>query len=119
MTKCGTKKYCQCKAGVNLLRAYLTEKNMESNFESFSAVRMPETLCHFHMDIRTKNGKLYKATTMMNNRYALNRYLKSPPHLKKYDIITGTEFSEANECFKTAMTEIKAAGKGDIELILK
>jgi hypothetical protein len=52
---------------------------------------------------------------MMNNRHALNRYLKSPPHLKKYDIITRTEFSEANECFKTAMTEIKATGKGDIE----
>ena len=25
------------------------------------------------------------------------------------------EFSEANECFKTEMAEIKAAGKGDIE----
>jgi hypothetical protein len=34
---------------------------------------------------------------------------------KKYDIITGTEYSEANECFKTAMVEIKAGGKGDIE----
>ena len=107
------------KAGVNLLGAYLTEKNMESNFESFSALRMAETLCHFYMDIRTKNGKLYKATTMMNNRYALNRYLKSPPHLKKYDIITGTEFSEANECFKTAMTEIKAVERGTLNIILK
>ena len=89
---------------------------MESNFESFSAVRMAETLCHFYMDIRTKNGELYKATTMMNNRHALKRYLTSSPHLKKkYDIIAGTEFSEANECFKTAMADIKAAGKGDIE----
>jgi hypothetical protein len=44
----------------------------------------------------------------------LNRYLKSPPYLKKFDIISSPEFSEANECYKTAMAEIKAAGKGDI-----
>jgi hypothetical protein len=44
----------------------------------------------------------------------MNRYLKSPPYLKKNDIISSPEFSEANECYKTAMAEIKAAGKGDI-----
>jgi hypothetical protein len=71
------------KASANLLRAYLTEKNMESNFESFSAVKMTEPLCHLYMDIRTKNGELYKATTMMNNRHVLNKYLKSPHHLNK------------------------------------
>jgi hypothetical protein len=41
------------KAGANLLRAYLTEKTMDSNFESFSAVRMAEPLRHLYMDIRT------------------------------------------------------------------
>jgi hypothetical protein len=49
------------KADANLLRAYLTEKNMESNFESFSAVRMAETPCHFNMDIRTKMGNCTKS----------------------------------------------------------
>ena len=66
------------------------------------------------MDARTKSGDLYKATTLTNTRHALNRYLKSPPYLKKIDIISSPEFSEANECYKTAMAEIKAAGKGDI-----
>jgi hypothetical protein len=44
----------------------------------------------------------------------LNRNLKSPPFLKNIDIISNPEFSEANECYKTAMEEIKSAGKGDI-----
>jgi hypothetical protein len=50
------------------------------------------------MDARTKSGDLYKSTTLTNTRHALNRYLKSPPYLKKNDIISSPEFSEANEC---------------------
>ena len=102
------------KAASNLFRSYLEEKNMETNFEMFDVARLAETLSHFYMDVRTKSGDLYKATTLTNTRHALNRYLKSPPHLKKIDIISSPEFSEANECYKTAMAEIKAAGKGDI-----
>ena len=102
------------KAASNLFRSYLEEKNMETNFEMFDVARLAETLSHLYMDARTKSGDLYKATTLTNTRHALNRYLKSPPYLKKIDIISSPEFSEANECYKTAMAEIKAAGKGDI-----
>ena len=40
--------------------------------------------------------------------------LKSPPYLNKFNIISSPELSEANECYKTAMAEMKSAGKGDI-----
>ena len=103
------------KAAAKLLRNYLLEKNLDSDFESFDVGRLAEILTHFYLDARSKNGELYKATTLINTRHALNRYLKSPPVLKKFDIITGSEFGEANECFKTALAEIKKAGKGDIE----
>jgi hypothetical protein len=52
---------------------------------------------------------------MENLRHSLNRYLKSPPNLAQFDIITNPEFSTANENFKLAMTEIKAAEKGEVE----
>jgi hypothetical protein len=62
----------------------------------FDVARLGETLSHFYMDARTKSGDLYKATTLTNTRHALNRYLKSPPYLKKNDIISSPEFSEAD-----------------------
>ncbi len=69
----------------------------------------------FYMDIRTQSGELYKATSLESIRHALNRHLKGPPHPTKFDIISGAEFNDANECFKTAMAEIKASGKGTVD----
>jgi hypothetical protein len=40
--------------------------------------------------------------------------LKNPLYLNKNHIISSSELSEANECYKTAMVEITAAGNGDI-----
>ena len=64
--------------------------------------------------MRTQEGELYKASSMENLRHSLNRYLKSPPNLAQFDIITNPEFSTAYENFKLAMTEIKAAEKGEV-----
>ena len=101
------------KAAANLFRSYLKEKSTETNFEMFDVARIAETLSHFYMDACTKGGDLYKATTLTNTRHALSRF-KDPPYLNKFNIISSPELSEANECYKTAMAEIKAAGKADI-----
>ena len=58
---------------------------------------------------------MYKVNTLESTRYSLNRYLKSPPVQKTFDIIKDNEFNEANMCFKTAITELKANGKGTTE----
>ncbi|XP_046584546.1 uncharacterized protein LOC124291570 [Haliotis rubra] len=98
-----------------LLREYLREKEEDARFESFDSHRLAEVLCHFYVDVRMQTGELYKVTTLESIRYGLNRYLKSPPHLKKFDIIKDTEFIDANESFKTMTLEAKAEGKGDVE----
>ena len=98
-----------------LLKTYLEDKNQDKDFEFFSIHRLAETLCSFYLDVRTKEGELYKALSLENIRHSLNRYLKSPPHLKQFDLITSAEFSAANEHFKLAMIEIKAAGKVEVE----
>jgi hypothetical protein len=70
------------KAGTNLLRAYLTEKNMESNFESFSAIRMAETLPFLHGHSHKKWG------TVQSHYYdeqlaCTKQILEKPPSSKK------------------------------------
>ena len=56
---------------------------------------------------------MYKTSSLENFRYGLNRYLKAPPHLKTFDIIKDSLWS--NESFKTAISELKTAGKGDVQ----
>jgi len=97
-------------------RAYLSEKKLDTNFETFTIERLSEILTHFYLDVRTKEGKMYKANSLESLRHGLNRYLKSPPHSRKFDIIKDTAFNEANESFKLAMKELKAAGRQSLWL---
>ena len=42
------------KAATTLLKSYLKEKDMETNFEMFDVARLAETLPHFYMNAGTK-----------------------------------------------------------------
>ncbi|CAG2214467.1 unnamed protein product [Mytilus edulis] len=55
---------------------------------------------------------MYKVNSLDSFRYSLNRYLKAPPFLKEFDIMKHEAFNESNQVFKTALTELKANGKG-------
>jgi hypothetical protein len=98
-----------------LLREYLTETEQSSNFEALSAQQLNDVRKHFYLSARKADGEMYKVNTLESTRYSLNRYLKSPPVQKTFDIIKDNEFNEANMCFKTAITELKANGKGTTE----
>ena len=65
--------------------ASLNQYHNTNNKCIFTKLNAVFKLSHFYMDARTKSGDLYKATTLTNTRHALNRYLKSPPYLKKID----------------------------------
>jgi hypothetical protein len=80
-----------------------------------SAQQLNDVLKHFYLSARKADGDMYKVNTLESTRYSLNRYLKSPPVQKTFDIIKDNEFNEANRCFKTAITELKANGKGTTE----
>ena len=99
----------------NVLRAYLKEVGQEENFEEFSNERLNEVLAHFYLDTRREDGEHYKATSLENLRHSLNRYLKSPPHNSKFDIIKDDDFREANISFKAALAELKREGKGSVD----
>jgi hypothetical protein len=103
------------KKAASLLRAYLTETKQSSNFEALSAKQLNDVLKHLYLSARKADGEMYKVNTLVSTRYSLNRYLKSPPVQKTFDIIKDNEFNEANMCFKTAITELRANGKGTTE----
>jgi phosphoribosylaminoimidazole-succinocarboxamide synthase len=55
------------KAAANLLRSYLKETDLETNFEMFDVARLAESLPHLYVDARTKSGDLFKTTTQKKN----------------------------------------------------
>jgi hypothetical protein len=77
--------------------------------------RLNNVLKHFYLDARKNDGQMYKVNSLESFHHALNRYLKAPPFLKDFDILKHTIFDEANTVFKTALTELKANGKGATE----
>ena len=45
---------------VKLFREYLTEKNMDLDFENCSLEQLDQTLSNFYMEMRNKKGDMYK-----------------------------------------------------------
>jgi len=103
------------KKSANMLRAYLSEKEEEPDFENYTPSQLNSVLSRFYLDTRTSDGQMYKTSSLENFRYGLNRYLKAPPHLKTFDIIKDSDFLSSNESFKTAISELKTVGKGDVQ----
>lgn len=84
----------------NVLREYFKEKGQDSNFESFDVVQLNEILGHFYIDARKPDGEKYKTTCLENIRHSLNRFLRSPPHNKCFDVVKDADFQDANQNFK-------------------
>jgi len=45
-------------------RQYLTARNMPTDFESFGIEQMDDVLSTFYLEMRNKEGEMYKKTTM-------------------------------------------------------
>ena len=76
---------------------------------------MNETLAHFYMDLRKPDGGRYKDTSFESIRHGINRYLKSPPHDKTFEIVKDSDFTDANTNFRAFLSEIKRMGLAEID----
>ena len=103
------------KKSASILRGYLKEQNQDSLFENYDTVRLNETLAHFCMDLGKPDGGRYKATSFDSIRHGINRYLKSPPHDKKFDVVKDSDFTDANTNFRAVMSEFKRMGLAEID----
>ncbi|XP_072048836.1 uncharacterized protein [Amphiura filiformis] len=95
------------------LQAYLTEKGINSKIHELEPVELATHLASYYFNARTVTGELYKRSSLDNFRHGINRYLRSPPYNKKFDIIKDVEFREANDNFRAALCDLKSEGKGN------
>jgi hypothetical protein len=97
------------------LKAYLLEKGISTPLEclELEAEDLANTLETFYFDARTQSGELYKRSSLENLRHGVNRYLRSPPFNKEFDIIKDAVFRKANGNYHAALNELKAEGKGN------
>ena len=107
-TKCET-------SAANVLRDYLTEKGMNIQFETFPKKELDTVLSKFYLEARTKDGQLFKKSSIEGIRYSLNRFLKKLPNNETFDLLKDTSFAKSNDSFKLALQEIKNAGRAETE----
>ena len=62
-----------------------------------------------------KRERMYKASSLRNFCYSLNRILKSRGHLYDITARSTTSFGKSQKAFIDAIKELKEEGKGDIE----
>lgn len=104
------------KFAARLFRSYLQERKVEDDqFEIFPDDKLDGHLQSFYFNARTaKENNCYKSSTLENFRFGLNRYLKAPPFNRVIDL-KGVNFIKSNECYKSALRELKLQGKGSVD----
>ena len=101
-------------SAANNFREYLREKGKPTHFETYSKKDIDQALTGFYVEARTREGQLYKKTSLESFRYGLNRYLKRSSQCPTFDLLKDPDFSNSNESFKVALQELKAEGKAEI-----
>lgn len=99
--------------GVRIFRAYLKEKELDPDFESYSKDQLAKVLTKFYVEVRRENGDNYKTGSLINIRAAVNRHLKSSGHV--INIIIEPVFAQANLAFSAKQANLKRGGYGDTQ----
>lgn len=97
---------------VKLFREYLESKGESGDFEHFQCEKLDDLLAKFYMEARTKDGEMYKKSTMLSYRQGLQRYLERH---KEINIVKGEEFKKSTKAFKCIGNELKKQGLAVID----
>ena len=88
---------------------------MNTQFETLPKKELDTVLSKFYLEARTKDGQLFKKSSIEGIRYSLNRFLKKLPNNETFDLLKDTSFAKSNDSFKLALQEIKNAGRAETE----
>lgn len=91
-------------------RLRLNSENTIRSNRNCAYIRLNVTLAHFYVDLRKPDGGRYKATSFKSIHSVLNRYLKSPPHNKEFDIVKDQCLTGANTNSRVQISEMKRMG---------
>lgn len=97
---------------VKLFRECPESKGESGDFENFQCEKLDDLLAKFYMEARTKDGEMYKKSTMLSYRQGLQRYLERH---KEINIIKGEEFKKSTKAFKYIGKELKQQGPAVID----
>ena len=86
------------------------ENQKETAFEDLPIDTLADLLREFYGTVRSKRGKEYSASGLINLRAGLNRYLRQPPNKKSFDLMENSEFKQANLVFTGRMRDNKERG---------
>ncbi len=90
--------------------AWLTAKNYDLKFEYLAEEKLSSLLREFFASVRTKLGKPYSKSGMVNLRSGLNRHLQSPPYNRNINLMKDSTFSTANQVFTGQVKKIEVEG---------
>lgn len=94
------------KWAVKTLRDFLADKNMDINFESYTAATLNDVLRLFYASVQsTKEGGDYSVASLRSLRAGINR------HLSDVNIISDTVFKTSNAVFKAIQKRYRKSGK--------
>ncbi|XP_076586564.1 uncharacterized protein LOC143320627 [Chaetodon auriga] len=94
------------KWAVKTLRDFLAQKNMDINFESYTATTLNDILRLFYASVQsTKEGREYSVASLRSLRASINR------HLRDVNIISDTVFKSSNAVFKAILKRYRKSGK--------
>ena len=66
---------------------------MSQDFENLPVNELTEVLRQFYGTVLSKNRKEYSKSGMINLRSGINRYLRSPPNNKTFDLMNDRIYS--------------------------
>ena len=92
---------------VKTLRDYCISKNQSAEFEKLSITDLDHLLEGFYIDLRTKEGTLYKASSFTLMRFGVNKHLNK---VLKYDIPNDRQFAQSNMMYHSVCTKLKKEG---------
>lgn len=81
---------------------------MSIQFEDLSVPDLKTKLKKFYSEVRNTDGKLYVKNTFVGICAPINRYLRSPPHYKNFNILTDSDFHFSNQMFNSILKNIQA-----------
>lgn len=94
------------KWAVKIFNDFLCQKEKDTDFTSYSAVLLNETLRDFYASVQsTKPGGEYSVASLMSIRAGINR------HVQGYNIISDAEFKSSNSVFKAILKRYRKNGK--------
>ena len=75
--------------------------------EEMNKVELNACLKSFYTSARKQDGQFYKSSSLKSIRAAIDRYLRWPPHSKKFSIVADPAFAEANKILDAFVKELR------------